>query len=483
MEIKSIENNNRKQDIKKWILIFSRADNKRFFSFTSGHLGALSFSDHALHAAISSREFYYTSKQIIFLFLELIKLVLISLFPVKNFLRILRTGLRRFCNPNFIALNSLLVLSLGDQPANHDPYFAKILSHKKESFDYLKIVGGIEFRTKNFFYIESGLNFIGFVLLVCAITFLPYTALWYAIRSSRKIQGFRARVFYLISCFREINSGVAVNNLIITQSIKYASTNSITKTIFFPMEGRNWEKIIVSASRNLRLESVGYIHCSLTPRHLSLTNIGFYKREETPSLIITPSEMIFEIILKVFPYVRVKKGYFLRGDESDIKDISSLSCNCLLFALTSNIKESIKIINSIKESGIHETHKVILRLNKNAITYKTISQYADNIGLTLFSSSRTLHPCICFFRSSSVAIDYLKLNVQPVYLRLDEIISNNVFDLRAEKLFQTLEVDKFFSVNLHKIIKSNRPINKGMNISRYYLDSDVSDAELLSLLD
>jgi len=248
------------------------------------------------------------------------------------------------------------------------------------------------------------------------------------------------------------------------------------------MEGRNWEKSIVGALENLEVEAVGYIHCSLTPRHLSLTNVGFYNFEEIPSLIVTPSEMIFQVILKVFPNAMVRKGFFLRGDRYRIEEVVPTIHNCLLFALTANVKESIKIINSIKDSGVSERNKVVVRLNSNALSYKVISQYVENSGLTLFSKKHDWHPSICFFRSSSVALDYLKFGVTPVYLHLDEIISNNVFDLITEPLFETLEVNDSFSPNLNEFVKKNMQIKNGMEISRYFLDPTDSDSELMDLL-
>lgn len=481
MRNESIEKCNRKQDLKSCILLFSKADHKRVFAFTSGHLGALPLSDKRLHAAISSNNSLYFLIQQASLFFDFIKFIIFSLLPVKNIFRLLRASMRRFCNTKYKALNSFCVISLGEQPANEDAYFARLLNNQKENFDYLKIVGGVGLRSEKYTYVESALGYVSLIVLLVKIIFLPFTALIYSIWSSRKIKHIRVRLIYLNLCLKEINSGEIVNNLIIVRSIQCALSNSVTKRILFPMEGRNWEKLIVGSLINLDVESVGYIHCSLTPRHFSLTNVGFYNVSESPSLIVTPSEMIFEVILKVFPNTMVKKGFFLRGDRSHIENVRPVIHNCLLFALTANVEESIKIINYIKDLRISQLSKVVVRLNDNATSYKEISQYVEYSGLTLFSKKHHWHPSICFFRSSSVALDYLKFGVTPVYLHLDEIISNNAFDLMTELSFKTLEVDDSFFLNLNEIVKNNTQIKDGMEISRFFLDSTGSDSELMEL--
>jgi hypothetical protein len=91
-------------------------------------------------------------------------------------------------------------------------------------------------------------------------------------------------------------------------------------------------------------------------------------------------------------------------------------------------------------------------------------------------------PKICFFRSSSVALDYLKTDVIPVYLSLNEIISNNIFELDNKYQFESIQVDERFNVNLETAMQklSSRKIN-GAEIANYYLDQRY-DADQLSAL-
>ena len=49
MKKKLTETIDRKQDIKKWMLLFSQADRKGFFTFTSGHFGALGLDEDSIY--------------------------------------------------------------------------------------------------------------------------------------------------------------------------------------------------------------------------------------------------------------------------------------------------------------------------------------------------------------------------------------------------------------------------------------------------
>ena len=205
----------RKKAIKKWMLLFSQTDNKRVFSFTSGHLGAVPISDNHFYDAILCHKFFCFFKHLAFLFFELFKFIIFSLLPLKNLALIVRTALRKFCNQTYRPLNSFCVISLGDQPLNHDAYFGRFLINQKESFDYIKIVGGYGFCSNNYFYVESALSSRSFILLTCSIIFLPFTTLFYSLLTNCKIKTFRLKLLYLTLCLKEINSSGVVNNLII----------------------------------------------------------------------------------------------------------------------------------------------------------------------------------------------------------------------------------------------------------------------------
>ncbi len=477
------ETSNRSQEIIRWMSIFSQSDNKRKFAFTSGNLGALPLPVEFFYNFISYKKFWFFWKNIIYLVYELLKFIVLSLIPLKNILLILRTFLRVFCNAKFIPLNSFCVISLGNQSLNNDAYFSRWLANRKDQFEYIKIVGGLGFRSTNqFFYVESALGFFNLISVVSTIIFLPFTNMWYLLWSCRKIKSIRLRLLYIYLCLKEINSGTFANNLIIVRSIKIALTNSTIKKIIFPMEGRNWEKLIVSYEDKKHVKTIGYIHCALTPFHFSLIHNGYYKSTEIPSVIITPSKMSTILLNKSFKGKDVRQGYFIRGSNRTVLSCKKAS-NKLLFVLTGNVSESKLIMSYISKSGVSKNIKI--RLNPNSSSYSTLKNYAHALHLNLQSKDDNELPKVCFFRSSSVALDYLRLNVTPVYLNLHQIVSKNIFELDGRFKCMSLSVDSNFAINLDCIMKqvdSADSFSNGKELADYYLDQSYDLADLDRLI-
>ena len=462
---------------------WSQADKKRLFNFTSGHLGALPLSDKFLLKTIVNNNFLQTSKNGLFLAKEFIKLIVFTLLPVKNLALILRTVLRRICSIKNHPTHSMTVISLGNQSSAKDPYFGVMLNSLEKEFDYLKIVGGFNFQSKDYMYIESALGCLDLLRLTASIVVLPLVTLWYLINKSWRLRGFNNIVTFITLGLKEINVDAFCNNKIIVKSIDAWLNNNKTKKILYPMEGRNWEKNIVEVMNNRKIYSIGYIHCALTPRHLSLTQAGFYKPQEVPSVVVAPGEMITQLMHKIFPNTIVRKGYFLRGSKDDASNLKKINPNTLQFALTGNIAESTKIIDCLAASGIQKNYQIIIRLNPNTLSYGYLDKYVKKLGLKLYSVDDEFLPSICFFRSSSVALDYLKLNVMPVYLNLDEIVSNNVFDLDGKYEFMELDVNELIGDNIETIVRFNSEVTKGAEISKYYLQNITPNDTFSGLLE
>ncbi|WP_422684469.1 hypothetical protein [Candidatus Methylopumilus universalis] len=348
----------------------------------------------------------------------------------------------------------------------------------KNKFDYIKIVGGREFLiNKQFFYVESGLRFFSLISLIFSIIFLPLTAFSYSLSSSRKIKSFHHRLLYIYLCLREINAGTLTNNLIITKSIKHALNNFKDKKIIFPMEGRNWEKSLVNYTNQLSGKSIGYIHCALTPNHLSLIEKGYYLNNEIPTLIITPSSMSSIVINKSFKGKNVRQGYFLRSELVNL--FPKKASNFLLFGLTGNIRDSKEIMSYISRSKYKEDIKI--RLNRNTSSFSSLKKYADRLNLKLLEKNSNDIPKVCFFRSSSLALEYLRLNVTPVYLDLNQIVSSNIFDLdnkfKCLSLRVNFDFDRSLDVILRKIVLTY-PVVDGKKMADYYLDQSYNVADL-----
>ena len=291
---------------------------------------------------------------------------------------------------------------------------------------------------------------------------------------------------YFILGLREIYNGKVAQNLLINKSVNcWIIKNSNTvKKILFPMEGRSWEQGIVDLMTKNRLESIGYIHCVVTPKHLSLLSSGFYKPNEIPKIIIEPSQMIRRLVQKTFTNSLIRKGYFLRGGGN--RKLKHLKSNdVLLFALTGDVKECKNIINFILNTGIQKSHKVRVSLNPNASSYLYLVKYVKKIGIGLYLHNQESRPAVCFFRSSSVALDYLCINVPPIYLSLGEIVNGNVFDLDDTYKCEVLNISPDFLLDFSRIlneIKSALTCTESQKISSYYLDQKYNNSKLKQLI-
>jgi len=73
---------------------------------------------------------------------------------------------------------------------------------------------------------------------------------------------------------------------------------------------------------------------------------------------------------------------------------------------------------------------------------------------------------ICLFRTSSTAIEYLKMRVNPIYISLNSTFSNNTFDLDNTYNFDSLGIDDFDVFVPTKVAYRK---NKCVEISNYYL--------------
>ena len=474
---------NEKKIIEELICAFCEADSARLFSFTSGHLGALPISDKKLVALVKRGGFYQTVNTGMLLTLELVKFTVFTIFPIRNIGLILRTILRRFYCKKIESIYEMSVISLGNQPYEKDPYFGVLLSNLDEKFNYLKIVGGFNFKSENYEFLESSLSFSNLLKLALSIFLSPLFGIFYLLNRARTLNECKKSIAFIILGLKEINSGVFISNKIVVVSIQAWLTNNQTKKILYPMEGRNWEKNIVETMNAQGVYSIGYLHCALTPRHLSVNQTGFYKQHNIPSVIIAPSEMSAKLLRQAFPKSLVRKGFFLRGSRSDSKNVKQ-DPNTLLFALTGNIEESCEILNCLVASEIRTTYKVIIRLNPNTSSYGYLVEYAEKRHFTLYTDKESFLPNICFFRSSSVALDYLKLKVLPVYISMSEVISSNVFELDNKYKFPSVKLADGYSNTVDTIIAQSvsRIWEHGSEVSQYYLDQSYQVNDLKSLI-
>ena len=139
MKKKLTETIDRKQDIKKWMLLFSQADREGFFPFTSGHFGALGLDEDSIYHFFLAKGLNIKIKKLILVFFEFAIFLMLAILPIKNGVILLRTVFRYAFNSKVNALNSMTVISLGSQESNNDSYFGPLLRQLDGKFDYLKI--------------------------------------------------------------------------------------------------------------------------------------------------------------------------------------------------------------------------------------------------------------------------------------------------------------------------------------------------------
>lgn len=462
------------QHLKALVCEFCKVDSYRTFNFTSGHLGAMPMTDEEFLC-------YFTKaclpqSLLIQYFIFGLSLVL----PYKNYLILVRTLLRKHLSPPLGSKKSLTVLSLGDTCGFQDPYFGKLLLQTKQEFNYLKIVGGSQIRSSKYHFVEVALSSRLILLAIFIAPVLQLLFLFRLLQAYRQLKGGDKQKLFVLLALSEINSGITLNQTIIVWALRRHITQDTT--LLYPLEGRNWEKNIVARANRVNARSLGYLHCALTPRHLSLLHQGFLKKQEWPSMLITPGEMATTLLSKTHVGLNIRQGYFLRGNENSSHNRQRRPY--LLFALTGNIPESEEILRNISVFAKSCNTAVVVRLNPNTSSISHLRSFTIGLGLSLYDPKEASLPQLCFFRSSSVAIDYLRNDVVPIYLDTGEFISTNIFNLDGKFSVESVKLDNTFCYNVTRLM-IKYPLNlafDGRRVSNYYLAQDFSSQDLSTLL-
>ena len=220
------------------------------------------------------------------------------------------------------------------------------------------------------------------------------------------------------------------------------------------------------------------MHCALTPRHLSLLNQMFIKPSERPSSIIVPSNMAFNQLKKGYGNI-VRKGFFLRGSTGRPSNTSSETY--ILFALIGDFAEAKLIVNKIVNLQKEFSMPIKVSLNRNTSSFKHIKKLVLSSGLRIYDPVTCGLPKVCFFRSSSVAIEFMKRGIYSVYLDLNEPISNNIFELDAIFNIESLKFSDITNISVSKHLIRNQHVDWS-KIASYYLDENYSPQDLNQLL-
>jgi hypothetical protein len=212
---------------------------------------------------------------------------------------------------------------------------------------------------------------------------------------------------------------------------------------------------------------------------LALLDNGFISPAERPNRMIAPSEMAYGLLIKAYGDI-VRKGYFLRSPHRRGGGINR-SQTSLLFALIGDAGESELIIRQVASLKNILQEQLVIRLNPNTASFLHLKQLTCSLGLSLYTPQAPFLPQICFFRSSSVAIEYLKQDVRSIYLALDEPVSNNIFELDNKFGIESVHVDDAFGDNIFGLLRKPSPI-KGNDIATYYLNENFTAQDLHKLI-
>jgi hypothetical protein len=467
-------------NLKLLLLQFSSADPRRLFNFSSGHVGALPIQGHKLTCLLRPESGMHQAFARKMLSKALGQTLLEAIAPLQHAKLLARTVLRKLRGRYSVhEIRALTVYSVGSNSPEQDAYIGKLLEQIEEPFDYITIAGGSLTKSQHSHLVETLLSPWQITCLCLSLPLQVPLQLYWLLVGVLRIKGTYERRIFLLFGLQEIVSGGVLSQQIAVQAMGRHFGEAKTHSLLFPMEGRNWEKCIVKSAKNAGIRSTGYLHCALTPRHLALLDNGFISPAERPNRMIAPSEMAHGLLTKAYGDI-VRKGYFLRSPRKSEGGINRPQPS-LLFALIGDAGESELIIRQVASLKNILQQQLVIRLNPNTASFLYLKQLTCSLGLLLYTPQAPALPQICFFRSSSVAIEYLKQDVRSIYLALDEPISNNIFELDNKFGIESVHVDDAFGDNICCLLRKPSPI-KGDDIATYYLDENFTAQDLPKLI-
>jgi len=463
-----------KEKLKDLVQIFSRADKRRIFNFTSGHLVALPLSDEDI------RSFFSTGLLPGCSYIDYILIFINILIPYKNILISLRAILRKVLNTKPLCVSDLTLISLGESHIDADVYFGRL--PKLLNVNYFKIVGGLKLKSRSYCFIESEMTafklFLFFILSPFFSLYFLSKLCFYACSIKKKNE----RYLFLILALKEIGNGTAFSQYILKNALRRHIQLNKNKVLIYPMEGRNWEKALNRTGDVLGTKRIGYLHCALTPKHFSLLDSRLTSTSEWPNIIITPGKMSYLLFKKIHPNLKVREGFFLRGNPIPANLLNSEIK--VIIALTGMENESSEILRKFAQIPKKLISTVAVQLNTNAPSYSRLSSLAVALGFRLCDSRNAIRPEICFFRSSSVAVDYLRRGSVPIYINNNDIVESNSFSLDDICVINTINLKDNFLNDFLTFFENSLALKHSLvpNFADYYLNQDFLEDDLSVLI-
>jgi len=459
-----------KEKLVNVVSIFSNADKSRTFNFSSGNLGSIPIRNQGWRIFLSDQNLAEYS------YIDYLWMSIKLLIPYKNVIILSRSLLRKILNTSYSNKNKITMLSLGGGEAGTDPYFGSLPA--LVLVNYLKIVPGFKIKSKSYNFVESQISIFTLIKLFILSPFVGSYFLAKLYSSAISIENKRIRKLFIILALNEIGNGAAINQYILVKGlIRHLRLNN-GGVILYPMEGRNWEKLLNENRIYLGAKCIGYLHCAITPKHCSLLFPGLTRPVEWPDISIAPGEMPYVLLKKIHPDVSIRKGYFLRGNPAPA-NASGGEIKAVV-ALTGDLSESLEVLQRFAEIPQKLFRSIGVRLNINAPSYRRLSSLVVELGFSLCDSRDLIRPEICFFRSSSVAVDYLRRGTAPVYIINNDIIDSNMFSLDRYLVIKSINLNCNFLGDFLKLFEDSQALAQAAKLKSadYYLDQDFLENDL-----
>jgi len=391
-------------DIYAFLINLNNIDKDRIISLSSGNL------NDSINLELLFKKKIISITLLSFYFFKL-------LLPLDLVFIYIRTILRKICSPkpslNKIKNVYFLVGNHSNFRINNLPNF-----DPKNSIIF-KFIPGINFSNSNSFPIESFISFFDSLLVLFILPFFRIIYLIYFLSNIYKVS---SKTVYINLIFSALSKSNTFTSFIYKKLlIKVCSSFNKKSCLYFPFEGRNWEKAICASHSN----TIGISHTYITPKNTWIFN-DFHNKNEVPQKIIVFNYVNKILLENLFSQNKINieliKNNFPSKKSSSYKFIKKKS---ILFALTGDIDISKKIILKIKSLNLTSKYNIFFRPNRNSSSLNKITNF---IHKNYFKISYNLNHDLCFSRSSSLLIYFLSNNIKSIYLDFDDLYSNNIFD-------------------------------------------------------
>lgn len=290
----------------------------------------------------------------------------------------------------------------------------------------------------------------------------------------------------------EISSGL-IDNLLIYRSFCNLTKQKSLKTVIYPFENKSLEKLILLAL-NKNIQTIGYQHSSITPRHFSLkTNNEELKYMPLPTKIITVGEVTRNWLIQEggFPENIVHSGVYLRKSKFQYLNKETINLNKikLLFSFSSSFEEIINTINFTDKNIKKDKFLIKYRFHPDfpvtglSLLYQNWIKENNILISTEESLKDLIWADIVCYSSSSFSIDSILHNVPVIHLNIDKYNSDPLMNKKVDLKWSVNFSNEFYPSileisKINKFEKKKRYKNSKRLLDRYFTDKNKINLNL-----